>query len=66
METYELSPKEVELIIDKYMLDYEDLRNRERIISSLNQENTQKYADIVEKINYVYSRLVYFHVFDED
>lgn len=66
METYELSPKEVQLIIDKYLLDYEDLRNRERIISSLNQENTQKYADIVEKINYVHSRLVYFHVFDED
>ena len=66
METYELSSKEVQLIIDKYILEYEDLRNRERIISSLNQENTQKYADIVEKINYVYSRLVYFHAFDED
>lgn len=66
METYELSRKEVQLIIDKYLVDYEDLRNRERIISSLNQENTKEYADVVEKINYVHSRLNYFHAFDED
>ena len=66
METYELSPKEVQLIINKYILDYEDLLKEERYISSLNQENTQKYADVVEKLNYVSSRLNYFHAFDED
>ena len=66
METYELSPKEVQLIINKYILDYEDLLKEERYISSLNQENTQKYADVVEKLNYVSYRLNYFHAFDED
>ena len=66
METYELSPKEVRLIIDKYMVDYEDLLQRENYISSCNQENTKEYADVVEKINYVSSRLNYFHAFDED
>lgn len=66
METYELSPKEVQLIIDKYMLDYEDLLKEENYISSRNQENTKEYADVVEKINYVSSRLNYFHAFDED
>ena len=66
METYELSAKEVRLIINEYMLDYEDLLKEERYISSRNQENTQEYADVVEKINYVSSRLNYFHVFDED
>ena len=66
METYELSAKEVQLIINKYILDYEDLLKEERYISSLNQENTQKYADVVEKLNYVSSRLNYFHAFDED
>ena len=66
METYELSPKEVQLIINKYILDYEDLLKEERYISSLNPENTQQYADVVEKLNYVSSRLNYFHAFDED
>lgn len=66
METYELSPKEVQLIVNKYTVDYEDLLQTERIISSRNQENTKEYADIVEKINYVHSRLNYFHAFDED
>ena len=66
METYELSSKEVQLIINEYMLDYEDLLKEERIISSRNQENTQEYANVVEKLNYVSSRLNYFHAFDED
>ena len=66
METYELSSKEVRLIINDYMLDYEDLLKEERIISARNQENTKEYADVVEKLNYVSSRLNYFHAFDED
>ena len=66
METYELSPKEVQFIIYKYLLNYTDLLLRENYFSSHNQENTQEYADIVAKINYVHSRLDYFHAFDED
>ena len=66
METYELSPKEVQFIIYKYLLGYTDLLLRENYFSSHNQENTQEYADVIAKINYVHSRLDYFHAFDED